>query len=83
MSIILCMLTIVLIIFIFAGNAFAGEENQPKKVSDYQTLLKRVMSFDRSVDFKVLRISYAETADYNPYGDDRVKKAEIFVKRTI
>ena len=36
------------------------------------------MSFDRTVDFKALRLSYAETADYNPYGDDKVKKAEMF-----
>jgi hypothetical protein len=72
------MLTIVLIMLIFAGNAFTGEEDQPKKTSDYQTLLKRVMNFDLTVDFKALRLSYAETADYNPYGDDKVKKAEMF-----
>ena len=74
MSIISRTLTIVLMMLIFAGSVFAGEDDQPKKIPDYQTLLKRVMSFDRTVDFKALRLSYAETADYNPYGDDKVKK---------
>jgi hypothetical protein len=72
------MLAIVLMLLIFTGNVFAEEDKQPKKFSDYQTLLKRVMSFDRTVDFKALRLSYAETADYNPYGDDKVKKSEMF-----
>ena len=83
MSIISRTLTIVLMMLIFAGSALAGEEEQPKKLSDYQTLLKpllkRVMSFDSAaVDFKALRLSYAETADYNPYGEDKVKKSEMF-----
>lgn len=83
MSIISRTLTIVLMMVIFTGSAFADEEDQPKKLSDYQTLLnpllKRVMSFgSAAVDFKALRLSYAETADYNPYGDDKVKKAEMF-----
>ena len=69
---------IVLMLLIFTGNVFAGEDDQPKKLSDYQSLLKRVMSFDRTVDFKALRLSYAETQDYNPYGDDKAKKAEMF-----
>ena len=69
---------VLMMIIIFVGNAFAGEDGQPKKFSDYQTLLKRVMSFDRTVDFKALRLSYAETADYNPYGDDKAKKSEMF-----
>ncbi len=77
MSIISRLLTIVLMMLIFTCNAFAGEE-QPKKLPDYQTLLKRVMSFDRTVDFRALRLSYAETADYNPYGDDKAKKSEMF-----
>ncbi|MFZ6007696.1 MAG: DUF4919 domain-containing protein [Nitrospirota bacterium] len=61
----------------FSGNIFA-EEDQPKKTSDYQTLLKRVMNFDRTVDFRALRLSYAETAAYNPYSDDKAKKSEMF-----
>ncbi len=71
-------LLIILIIFIFTGNVFASEDEQPKKISDYQTLLKRVMSFDRTVDYRALRLSYAETSDYNPYGDDKAKKDEMF-----
>jgi hypothetical protein len=78
MSIISRLLAIVLMMLIFAGNVFAGEDGQPKKLPDYQTLLKRVMSFDRTVDFKALRLSYAETTDYNPYGDDKAKKSEMF-----
>ena len=68
---------VLMMIIIFTGNVFAGED-QLKKTSNYQTLLKRVMNFDRTVDFKALRLSYAETADYNPYGDDKTKKSEMF-----
>ncbi len=78
MSIVSRTLTIVLMMLIFTCNAFAEEDGQPEKLPDYQTLLKRVMSFDRTVDFKALRLSYAETADYNPYGDDKAKKSEMF-----
>ena len=78
MSIISRTLTIVLMMVIFTGSALAGEEDQPKKIPDYQTLLKRVMGFDRTVDFKALRFSYTETTGYNPYGDDKAKKSEMF-----
>ena len=78
MSIISRTLAIVLMMLIFAGNIFAGEDVEPKKLPDYQTLLKRVMSFDRTVDFRALRLSYAETADYKPYGEDKAKKSEMF-----
>lgn len=78
MSIISRTLAIVLMMHIFVGSVFAGEGDQPKKIPDYQTLLKRVMSFDYTVDFKALRLSYAETADYKPYDDDKVKKDEMF-----
>ncbi len=51
----------------FAGNA-CGEEKQ-----SYAALLQKVKSFDRSVDFRALRLTYAETPEYNPYASDSAR----------
>jgi hypothetical protein len=37
---------------------------------DYPALLAKVKSFDKTVDFKALRIAYTKTPDYNPYSRD-------------
>lgn len=37
---------------------------------DYPVLLARVKNFDKTVDFKALRLAYTKTPDYNPYGRD-------------
>jgi hypothetical protein len=40
---------------------------------DYPALLAKVKNFDKTVDFKALRIAYTKTPDYNPYGRDEDK----------
>jgi hypothetical protein len=77
MKIIYRIVAIISMMLIFTSYVFS-EEDQPKKIPDYQTLLKRLMSFDRTVDFRALRLSYAETPDYNPYGEDKAKKSGMF-----
>jgi hypothetical protein len=37
---------------------------------DYPALLAKVKDFDKTVDFKALRVAYTRTPDYNPYGRD-------------
>lgn len=37
---------------------------------DYSVLLAKVKNFDKTVDFKALRLAYTKTPDYNPYGRD-------------
>jgi Domain of unknown function (DUF4919) len=48
----------------FMGSTF-GEEKQ-----SYAVLLQRVKAFDRTVDFRALRLSYSETPEYNPYSNN-------------
>jgi hypothetical protein len=78
MSPIYRLFAIIMIMLVFTCNVFAGEDVEPKKLPDYQLLLKRVMNSDRTVDFKALRLSYAETTDYKPYGEDKAKKSGMF-----
>lgn len=40
---------------------------------DYPALLAKVKAFDKTVDFKALRLAYTKTPDYNPYGRDNSK----------
>jgi len=46
------------------GSTYAEEKNS------YAVLLQRVQAFDRTVDFRALRLSYSETREYNPYLND-------------
>jgi uncharacterized protein DUF4919 len=56
--------------------------SQPKSAqaphSSYATLLERAKKGDQSVDFKELRLAYAETAQYKPYGADRASRQKMF-----
>ncbi len=40
----------------------------------YSVLLARLKSGDLSVDYRVLRMEYAKSADYNPYSNDGEKR---------
>jgi len=42
----------------------AGDKEQA-----YQSLLAKLKGFDRSIDFKALRVAYSETSLYDPMGD--------------
>jgi hypothetical protein len=46
--------------------------------SSYEALIDRVKNYDRSVDFKELRLAYTETREYNPYGGDKDARKAMF-----
>jgi len=45
----------------------------------FEVLLGRLKQFDRSIDFRELRISYAETAEYNPYNENKDVKTAMSI----
>lgn len=61
---IIFLLTVFLSLNIMAS---AGEGNK------YNTLVEKLKKLDKTVNFKELRISYAETSGYNPYNSDKNK----------
>lgn len=52
----------------FVTGSTYGEENK-----SYAVLLQKVKSFDRTVDFRALRLSFTETPEYNPYLNDNTQ----------
>lgn len=44
----------------------------------YRELLEKLRKGERDVDFTELRMSYTETADYSPYGDDSETRQGMF-----
>ncbi len=63
-----------------AGEKKAAEKGEiDKKAADeYPILLAKAKDFDRSVDFKALRLAYTKTGDYKPYGADESAKDAMF-----
>lgn len=59
---------LLLLASIFGTGSTYGEEKK-----SYAVLLQRVKAFDRTVDFRALRLSYAETPEYNPYSNDNTQ----------
>ena len=56
--------------------------DQSKKDAAYEALLKRIKDGDKSVDFKELRMAYAESSRYSPYGgDSEAQKAMLAAMR--
>ena len=53
-------------------------QDQAKKDAAYEALLKRVKDGDRSVDFKELRMAYADSSRYSPYGGDSEAQKAMF-----
>jgi hypothetical protein len=66
-----------LILLLSAAVGLAASTQEPKKPvqnsprTSYSDLLARVKKGDSTIDFKELRLSYADTSEYNPYGNDR------------
>jgi Domain of unknown function (DUF4919) len=52
--------------------------DQAQKDAAYEALLKKLKGGDRTVDFKELRMAYAESSGYNPYGGDRQARQAMF-----
>jgi hypothetical protein len=54
----------------------AAQEDKSKNDAAYDALLKRVKAGDKTVDFKELRMTYADSSHYSPYrGDGDTQKA--------
>ena len=77
--------TLALLILILSAVAgLAASTQEPKKPvensprTSYSDLLGRVKKGDSTVDFKELRLSYADTSAYNPYGNDRDTRVKMF-----
>jgi hypothetical protein len=58
----------ILIIFLFTNIIVSARET-----NKYDTLLEKLKKFDKTVNFKELRIAYAGTGNYNPYNSDKNK----------
>ncbi|MDT7687504.1 MAG: hypothetical protein QOE46_263 [Acidobacteriota bacterium] len=57
----------------------ADAKAQAKTGADkYVELLDKLKKGDRTVDFRELRMTYTETKDYNPYGNDRAERQAMF-----
>jgi hypothetical protein len=73
-----------LILFLSAAAGLAASKQEPKKPvqnsprTSYSDLLARVKKGDSTIDFKELRLSYADTSEYNPYGSDRDTRLKMF-----
>jgi len=73
-----------LILILSAVVGLAAATQEPKKPvqnsprTSYSDLLARVKKGDSTVDFKELRLSYADTSEYNPYGNDRDTRLKMF-----
>lgn len=57
------------------GTAACDEIKDPAK--DYYMLVSRLKDGDTSVDYAKLRYSFTRTAEYKPYGGDRVDRKTI------
>lgn len=67
-------LPLALCVIILAAAVAVNAADDPKaKTKDwnkiYDSLLQRVKSYDSTVDFRDLRLTYAKTSRYNPYHD--------------
>jgi Domain of unknown function (DUF4919) len=52
--------------------------DQAKKDAAYEALLKKLKGGDKTVDFKELRMAYADSSRYNPYGGDSEARQAMF-----
>ncbi|MBI4824543.1 MAG: DUF4919 domain-containing protein [Nitrospirae bacterium] len=67
---------VILTLLSIAFSPFGKEAIAEDK--SYYTLLDKVKSFDRSVDFKALRLSYTETSEYDPYNENTSETMAMF-----
>ncbi len=62
------------------ADSTAVENKAPEKkpAETYQSLVERLNKNDRTVDFRQLRVAYAERPDFFPYGSDREGRQKMF-----
>jgi hypothetical protein len=53
-------------------------QDKSKNDAAYEALLKRVKDGDKTVDFKELRMAYADSSHYSPYGGDSDAEKAMF-----
>jgi hypothetical protein len=70
--------SILLCVFLLLLAPLAGAQPQSPAKNSYEALLERVKKSDTSVDFKELRLAYAETSTYSPYGGDAESRRMMF-----
>src|SRR6266478_2468930 len=74
----------VFILVLVSVVAFSSTQDPPKNSAQdspkrsFAALLERAKKSDATLDFKELRMAYAETADYSPYGGDRETRKKMF-----
>jgi hypothetical protein len=61
-----------------AGQEPVAPKTEAPQKTSYETLLERVKNQDKTVDFKELRLAYADTSQYSPYGVDREGRKAMF-----
>ncbi|HZT60642.1 MAG TPA: DUF4919 domain-containing protein [Pyrinomonadaceae bacterium] len=61
-----------------AANQKQHAEDKSKNDAAYDALLKRVKDGDKTVDFKELRMAYADSSHYSPYGGDGDAQKAMF-----
>lgn len=61
-----------------AAAARPAAQDQAQKDAAYEALLKKLKGGDRAVDFKELRMAYAGSSGYSPYGGDREARQAMF-----
>ena len=83
-------LTVTLALFVFVlfnHAAFCRQSQLPNqqppsaseaRKSDYKALLNKAKAQDQSLDFTALRMAFADSAEYDPYGPDSDKRSEMF-----
>ena len=69
------LLIVLSLIIVFASAS--AQQNPPPK-NRYEVLLEKLKNRDQSLDFKDLRLAYAETSAYNPYGSDKESQKAMF-----
>jgi hypothetical protein len=72
------------ILLLLSVVALSSTQDPPKNsaqdspMRSFALLLERAKKSDATLDFKELRMAYAETPDYSPYGGDRETRKKMF-----
>jgi hypothetical protein len=66
-----------------SSEIFSQPQSTQAQDSSYAILLERAKKGDKSVDFKDLRLAFADTDQYNPYGADRASRQKMFAALNV
>lgn len=64
-------------LLILSLNFYSQTGPKPAAPTAYDQLLAKLKAGDTGIDYKALRMSYAETKDYNPYGIDAEERSNL------